>query len=225
MKILIVYYSMYGHVFQMARAVEKGVQSVADAEVQLRRVEEFPENMAHIRESDHARPVWEEQEKIPVCSLDDLRTADGILFGTPTRFGNMAAQMKRFIDSTAQLWLESALESKPAGIFTSTATAHGGQETTALTFMVPSAPSGNAHRGSPLLHPRHASHGRSRRHPLRGFHPGRFSKPIEPCPGRSGNRHCPGSTGGPHRFKTQNGLRRSDAVLDEPLRTLRISSC
>lgn len=137
MKILIVYYSMYGHVFQMARAVEKGVQSVADAEVLFRRVEEFPENMAHIRESDHARPVWEEQKKIPVCSLDDLRTADGILFGTPTRFGNMAAQMKRFIDSTAQLWLEGALEGKPAGIFTSTATAHGGQETTALTFMVP----------------------------------------------------------------------------------------
>lgn len=137
MKILIVYYSMYGHVFQMARAVEKGVQSVADAEVLFRRVEEFPENMAHIRESDHARPVWEEQKKIPVCSLDDLRTADGILFGTSTRFGNMAAQMKRFIDSTAQLWLEGALEGKPAGIFTSTATAHGGQETTALTFMVP----------------------------------------------------------------------------------------
>jgi NAD(P)H dehydrogenase (quinone) len=137
MKILIVYYSMYGHVFQMARAVEKGVQSVADAEVLFRRVEEFPENLAHIRESDHARPVWEEQEEIPVCSLDDLQTADGILFGTPTRFGNMAAQMKRFIDSTAQLWLEGALEGKPAGIFTSTATAHGGQETTSLTFMVP----------------------------------------------------------------------------------------
>jgi len=137
MKILIVYYSMYGHVFQMARAVEKGVQSVADTKVLFRRVEEFPENLAHIRESDHARPVWEEQEKIPVCSLDDLQTADGILFGTPTRFGNMAAQMKRFIDSTAQLWLEGALEGKPAGIFTSTATAHGGQETTPLTFMAP----------------------------------------------------------------------------------------
>jgi len=137
MKILIVYYSMYGHVFQMARAVEKGVQSVSDAEVLFRRVEEFPENLAHIRESDHARPVWEEQEKIPVCSLDDLQAADGILFGTPTRFGNMAAQMKRFIDSTAQLWLEGALEGKPAGIFTSTATAHGGQETTPLTFMAP----------------------------------------------------------------------------------------
>ena len=63
MKILIVYYSMYGHVFQMARAVEKGVQSVADTEVLFRRIEEFPENLAHIRKSDHARPVWEEQEK------------------------------------------------------------------------------------------------------------------------------------------------------------------
>jgi len=137
MKILIVYYSMYGHVFQMARAVEKGVQSVANAEVLFRRVEEFPENMVHIRESEHARPVWEDQEKIPVCSLDDLRTADGILFGTPTRYGNMAAQMKRLIDSTAQLWLEGALEGKPAGIFVSTATTHGGQETTPLTFMAP----------------------------------------------------------------------------------------
>ena len=137
MKIVIVYYSMYGHVLQMARAVEKGVQSVAGAEVLFRRVEEFPENMAHIRESEHARPVWEDQEKIPVCSLDDLRTADGVLFGTPTRYGNMAAQMKRFIDSTVQLWLEGALEGKPAGIFVSTSTAHGGQETTALTFMAP----------------------------------------------------------------------------------------
>ena len=92
MKILIVYYSMYGHVLQMARAVEKGVETVEGAEVLLRRVEEFPENLAQIQESEHARPVWEDQEKIPVCSPEDLRTADGILFGTPTRYGNMAAQ-------------------------------------------------------------------------------------------------------------------------------------
>ncbi len=137
MKILIVYYSMYGHVLQMARAVEKGVESVKGAEILFRRVEEFPENLEQIRESKHARPVWEEQEKIPVCSLEDLRTADAILFGTPTRYGNMTAQMKRLIDSTAALWLEGAFEGKPAGIFTSTATAHGGQETTPLTFMVP----------------------------------------------------------------------------------------
>jgi NAD(P)H dehydrogenase (quinone) len=137
MKIAIVYYSMYGHVLQMARAVEEGVRSVEGAEVLLRRVEEFPETLEQIRESEHAHPVWEKQKEIPVCTLDDLRAADGILFGTPTRYGNMIAQVKRLIDSTAQLWLEGSLEGKPAGIFTSTATAHGGQETTPLTFMVP----------------------------------------------------------------------------------------
>lgn len=137
MKVLVVYYSMYGHVLEMAKAVTEGAGSVEGVEVMLRRVAEFEETEREMEGHEHARTVWEQQKAIPVCTLDDLRRADGILFGSPTRYGNMSAQMKRFLDSTAQLWLEGAMEGKPAGLFTSTATAHGGQETTLLTMMVP----------------------------------------------------------------------------------------
>lgn len=137
MKVLVVYYSMYGHVLEMAKAVTEGAGSVEGVEVMLRRVAEFEETEREMEGHEHARTVWEQQKAIPVCTLDDLRRADGIVFGTPTRYGNMSAQMKRFLDSTAQLWLEGAMEGKPAGLFTSTATAHGGQETTLLTMMVP----------------------------------------------------------------------------------------
>jgi NAD(P)H dehydrogenase (quinone) len=87
----------------------------------LRRVAEFPDV----------------EQAIPVCTLDDLKAADGVLFGSPTRYGNMIAQMKSLIDSTAGLWVEGVMEGKPAGVFASTATTHGGQETTLLTMMVP----------------------------------------------------------------------------------------
>jgi NAD(P)H dehydrogenase (quinone) len=137
MKVLIAYYSMYGHTFQMARAVKEGAASVADTEVILRRIQEFPDVEKDIGQNKYAKQVWDQQKDIPVCTLDDLREADGVIFGTPTRYGNMTAQMKKFIDSTVQLWLEGALEGKPAGLFTSTSTTHGGQETTLLTMMMP----------------------------------------------------------------------------------------
>jgi len=137
MKILIIYYSRYGHVLKLARAVEDGAKSVQDAEVKLCRVDEFEDVRREIEADEYAAPVWKQQKDIPVCSLDDLREADGIILGTPTRYGNMIAQLKKFIDSTAKLWMEGALEGKPAGVFTSTATTHGGQETTLLTAMVP----------------------------------------------------------------------------------------
>jgi NAD(P)H dehydrogenase (quinone) len=137
MKVLIVYYSMYGHVLKLARAIQEGVGSVPGAEAVLRRVQEFDDVVRNTHDHEHARAVRDAQQEIPVCTLDDLREADGILFGTPTRYGNMAAQMKKLIDSTAKLWLEGTLEGKPAGLFTSTATTHGGQETTLLTMMVP----------------------------------------------------------------------------------------
>ncbi len=137
MKILIVYYSLYGHVLQLARAVEEGARSVPGAEVKLRRVEEFEAVKQYIKEHPHALQVAEMQKDIPFATLDDLREADGVIFGSPTRYGNMIAQMKFFLDSTVKLWLEGAMEGKPAGIFTSTATTHGGQETTLLTMMVP----------------------------------------------------------------------------------------
>jgi NAD(P)H dehydrogenase (quinone) len=137
MKILVVYYSMYGHVLQLALAVAQGARSVAGAEVNLRRVAEFEEVIKKTMDNEFIVKVREEQADIPVCTLEDLTEADGILFGTPTRYGNMTAQMKQLIDSTAGLWLEGALEGKPAGVFTSTGSTHGGQETTLLTMMVP----------------------------------------------------------------------------------------
>ena len=137
MKILIAYYSMYGHTLQMARAVRNGAATVVDTEAIIRRIPEFPDIEKEISDNKHAKQRWDQQKDIPVCTLDDLKEADGVVFGTPTRYGNMTAQMKKFIDSTAQLWLEGALEGKPAGLFTSTATTHGGQETTLLTMMTP----------------------------------------------------------------------------------------
>ena len=137
MKLLVVYYSLYGHVLQLARAVEEGAKSVAGVEVILRRVAEFDEVIRKTADNQHLVNVREQQADIPVCSLDDLREADGVMFGSPTRYGNMTAQMKQLIDSTASLWLKGEMEGKPAGVFTSTATTHGGQETTLLTMMVP----------------------------------------------------------------------------------------
>lgn len=137
MKILIAYYSMYGHTLQMARAVRNGAATVVDTEAIIRRIPEFPDIEKEISNNKFAKQIWDQQKDIPVCTLDDLKEADGVILGTPTRYGNMTAQMKKFIDSTAQLWLEGALEGKPAGLFTSTATTHGGQETTLLTMMAP----------------------------------------------------------------------------------------
>lgn len=138
MKVLVVYYSLYGHVRQLALAVVAGVASVPGVEPVLRRVREFADiEREVIPQSRHAQAVWDQHKEVPICTLDDLRAADGILFGTPTRFGNMTAQMKRLFDSAVSLWLEGALEGKPAGVFVSTATTHGGQETTPFTMMAP----------------------------------------------------------------------------------------
>jgi NAD(P)H dehydrogenase (quinone) len=138
MKVLIVYYSLYGHTLQLARAIEEGVKSVPGVEAVLRRVAEFPENEKDLEEGHgHAAAVWKDQKNIPVCTVDDLREADGVLFGSGTRYGNMTAQLKRLLDSTVSLWLKGEMEGKPAGVFTTTASTHGGQETTLLTMMVP----------------------------------------------------------------------------------------
>ena len=103
----------------------------------LRRVAEFDEVVKKTADNEYLVKVREQQQDIPVCTLDDLREADGVIFGSPTRYGNMTAQMKLLIDSTASLWLNGEMEGKPAGVFTSTASTHGGQETTLLTMMVP----------------------------------------------------------------------------------------
>lgn len=137
MKVLVVYYSLYGHVLQLAHSVLAGVESVPGVEPVLRRVQEFPEVEQERAKHPHAQEVWNRQKDIPVCTLDDLKEADGIIFGSPTRYGNMTAQMKRLFDSTVNLWLAGAFEGKPAGVFTSTASTHGGQESTCFTMMAP----------------------------------------------------------------------------------------
>jgi NAD(P)H dehydrogenase (quinone) len=137
MKILVVYYSMYGHVLKMARAAAEGAQAVAGAEVALRRVQELESNLPKVQASKHAQETLAQQADVPIATLDDLRWADGVIFGTPTRFGNMCAQMKQYFDGAVELWLQGTLEGKPAGIVVSTATTHGGQETTCFTMMAP----------------------------------------------------------------------------------------
>src|SRR3954469_8444010 len=138
MKLLVVYHSVYGHIQAMAKAVQEGAQEVRGVEVVLRRVREFPEYVQHMeQEKGYSYQVYQSQAAIPECTLDDLRTADGVIFGSPTRYGNMTAQLKALIDSTASLWLTGGMEGKPAGVFTSTASTHGGQETTCLTMMIP----------------------------------------------------------------------------------------
>jgi NAD(P)H dehydrogenase (quinone) len=138
MKVLVVYHTVYGHVLQLARAVEEGVKSVSGIEAVFRRAPEFPHTEKELEGDDgHASKIWQAQKNTPACTLDDLREADGLLLGSPTRYGNMTAQMKALIDSTASLWLSGAMEGKPAGVFTSTASTHGGQETTCVTMMIP----------------------------------------------------------------------------------------
>ena len=137
MKILVVYYSMYGHVLKMARAAAAGAEEVAGVEVVLRRVQDLESNLPKLQGSKHAQAVLDEHQDTPIATQDDLKNADGVIFGTPTRFGNMCAQMKQYFDGALELWLSGALEGKPAGIVASTATTHGGQETTCLTMMAP----------------------------------------------------------------------------------------
>ena len=128
---------MYGHVLKLARAAAAGAQTVAGAEVVLRRVQELDSNLSKLQGSKHAQDALAQQQDIRIATVDDLKEADGVIFGTPTRFGNMCAQMKQYIDGAGELWLSGALEGKPAGVMVSTATTHGGQETTCLTMMAP----------------------------------------------------------------------------------------
>jgi NAD(P)H dehydrogenase (quinone) len=135
MKVLIVYYSMFGHVHRMAEAVAEGVREVPGAEAVLRRVPEtLPEEVLRAMGALEPRKAF---AHIPICTVDELTKADAIIFGTPTRFGNMCGQMKQFIDATGQLWAKGALVGKVGSVFTSTATQHGGQESTILSFHVP----------------------------------------------------------------------------------------
>ena len=126
-KVLVLYYSSYGHVERMAEEVAAGARD-AGAEVTIKRVPEtVPEELAK-------KSGFKLNQKAQVAKVEELADYDAILFGTPTRFGNMAGQMKNFLDQAGGLWLRGSLVGKVAGVFTSSATQHGGQESTILTF-------------------------------------------------------------------------------------------
>jgi NAD(P)H dehydrogenase (quinone) len=134
MKVLIVYYSTYGHIQKMAEAIAAGVQEVAGAEATLRRV---PETLPQaVLENMGAADAQQAQAQVPICTVEELAAADAVIFGTPTRFGNMCGQMRQFLDATGQLWAQGALVGKVGSVFTSSATQHGGQESTILSFHV-----------------------------------------------------------------------------------------
>ena len=136
MEVLVVYYSMYGNTFRLAKAVAEGAKEVEGAEVSLKTVQELvPDEI--IQKSPAAKKAKEEQKDIPIATLDDLKEADAMVFGSPTRYGNMCAQLKQFLDQTGGLWAKGTLIGKPAGVFTSTSTLHGGQESTLLSMMIP----------------------------------------------------------------------------------------
>lgn len=131
-KIKVVFYSMYGHVYQMANAIVAGAAAVEDTEVSLYQVPEIMSDEA--LEKAGALDARNSFAHVPEISPDQLADADAIIFGTPTRFGNMAAQMRNFLDQTGGLWMNGALIGKVGSVFTSTGTQHGGQETTLTSF-------------------------------------------------------------------------------------------
>ncbi len=131
MKVLIVFYSAYGHTYRMAEAVAEGAREAEGAKAELRQVPEtLPQEMLEQIGAIEPRKKF---AHIPVCTVDELASADAIIFGTPTRFGNMCAQMRAFLDGTGPLWGTGALVGKVGSVFTSSNTQHGGQETTIIS--------------------------------------------------------------------------------------------
>ncbi|MGF9760740.1 NAD(P)H:quinone oxidoreductase [Microvirga sp. 0TCS3.31] len=127
-KILVVYYSSYGHIEQMAQAVAEGARSVAGTDVVIKRVAELvPEDIAR-------KSGIKLDQAAPIASPNELGDYDAVIFGTPTRYGGMAAQMRNFLDQTGGLWVKGALVGKVGSVFASTGTQHGGQETTITSF-------------------------------------------------------------------------------------------
>jgi NAD(P)H dehydrogenase (quinone) len=130
-EILVVYYSRTGATAELARQACRGIESVPGASATLRTVP----TLTASNEAPPAKAVPDQGP--PYATLDDLRRADALMIGSPTRFGNMAAPLKYFLDSTSALWLDGTLAGKPAGVFTATQTMHGGQESTLLSMMLP----------------------------------------------------------------------------------------
>jgi NAD(P)H dehydrogenase (quinone) len=123
---------MYGHIYKMAEAVAEGVRDIPGCEAVIKRV---PETLSdEVLGMMGALEAQKGMAHIPVATVNDLAEADGVIFGTPTRFGNMCGQMRQFLDASGGLWMKGALVGKPAGVFCSSATQHGGQESTILSF-------------------------------------------------------------------------------------------
>jgi NAD(P)H:quinone oxidoreductase type IV len=131
-RIQVIFYSMYGHLFRMAEAVVAGAREVGDTDVSLWQVAELmPDDVLEKSGAKEARKAF---AHVPMARPDQLADADAMIFGTPTRYGNMCAQMRNFLDQTGGLWMKGALIGKVGSVFTSTATQHGGQESTLLSF-------------------------------------------------------------------------------------------
>ena len=134
MKVLVVFYSMYGHIYKMAEAIKQGVEEVKGARAELRRAPEtLPEEVLKMMGAVEAQKQF---AHVPVCTVDELAEADAVIFGTPTRFGNMCGQMRQFLDATGKLWMKGSLVGKVGSVFMSSNPQHGGQESTILSFHV-----------------------------------------------------------------------------------------
>jgi len=131
-KVYVVFYSMYAHVYQLAEAIAEGAKESDQTEVSLFQVPELMSD--EIIDKSGAKEAKKSFSHIPIISPDQLEEADAIIFGTPTRFGNMTAQMRNFLDQTGGLWMKGGLIGKVGSVFTSTGTQHGGQETTITSF-------------------------------------------------------------------------------------------
>jgi NAD(P)H dehydrogenase (quinone) len=131
-KIQVVFYSMYGHIYRLAEAVAAGAREAAGAEVGLFQVPELVPEAA--LEKSGAKAARQAFAHVPVARVDQLADADALIFGTPTRFGNMCSQMRNFLDQTGGLWVKGSLIGKVGSVFASTGTQHGGQETTITSF-------------------------------------------------------------------------------------------
>jgi NAD(P)H:quinone oxidoreductase type IV len=151
-RVQVVFYSMYGHIYKMAEAMAEGAREVPDVQVQLYRVPELvPED---ILEKSGAKKAQAAFARIPIIKPDQLAEADAIIFGTGTRFGNMTSQMRNFLDQTGGLWMSGALVGKVGSVFTSTASQHGGQETTITSFHTTLLHHGMIIVGVPYAEPR-----------------------------------------------------------------------
>ena len=136
-KLLVTYYSSYGHMYQMAQAAAEAAAENDDYEVKLKKIPELEAARKAMSGQEAYVQAQEAQAEVEEVSLDDLDWADGIVWGIPTRFGNMPAQVKQFLDTAGGLWAEGKLEGKAAGIMSSSNTPHGGQESTILSSMIP----------------------------------------------------------------------------------------